>query len=154
MLSPVKLVSSESGENYAQIKHHLSVTTVQNTCKQIYRWILMWEEKTGRSVIRYYVFLILPEAIYFYFLSSKFRFSFQNTLIAGLSWITWGLLWCFYQLFRLSFWRHPFTAVNSMHYWESDIIHDFSKSLLMKKQTHLHVGWPEGEYIFQFTHIW
>ncbi len=25
-------------------------------------------------------------------------------------WITYGLLWCFYQLFGLSFWRHPFTA--------------------------------------------
>ncbi len=25
-------------------------------------------------------------------------------------WITCGLLWCFYQLFGLSFWRHPFTA--------------------------------------------
>ncbi len=28
----------------------------------------------------------------------------------GLIWITCGLLWCFYQLFGLSFWRHPFTA--------------------------------------------
>ncbi len=28
----------------------------------------------------------------------------------GVVWITWGLLWCFYQLFGLSFWRHPFTA--------------------------------------------
>ncbi len=27
-------------------------------------------------------------------------------------WITCGLLWCFYQLFGLSFWRHPFTAEN------------------------------------------
>ncbi len=26
----------------------------------------------------------------------------------GLEWC--GLLWCFYQLFRLSFWRHPFIA--------------------------------------------
>ncbi len=26
----------------------------------------------------------------------------------GLKWC--GLLWCFYQLFGLSFWRHPFTA--------------------------------------------
>ncbi len=26
----------------------------------------------------------------------------------GLAWC--GLLWCFYQLFGLSFWRHPFTA--------------------------------------------
>ncbi len=25
-------------------------------------------------------------------------------------WVTCGLLWCFYQLFGLSFWRHPFTA--------------------------------------------
>ncbi len=25
-------------------------------------------------------------------------------------WITCELLWCFYQLFGLSFWRHPFTA--------------------------------------------
>ncbi len=28
----------------------------------------------------------------------------------GLVWIICGLLWCFYQLFGLSFWRHPFTA--------------------------------------------
>ncbi len=27
-----------------------------------------------------------------------------------MDWITCGLLWCFYQLFGLSFWRHPFTA--------------------------------------------
>ncbi len=29
-------------------------------------------------------------------------------LTNGLEWC--GLLWCFYQLFGLSFWRHPFTA--------------------------------------------
>ncbi len=29
---------------------------------------------------------------------------------SGVVWITCGLLWCFYQLFGLSFWRHPFTA--------------------------------------------
>ncbi len=40
-----------------------------------------------------------------------------------------GLLWCFYQLFELSFWRHPFTA--------EDPLVSFSKSVLMKKQTHL-----------------
>ncbi len=28
----------------------------------------------------------------------------------GVVWITFGLLWCFYQRFGLSFWRHPFTA--------------------------------------------
>ncbi len=25
-------------------------------------------------------------------------------------WIICGLLWCFYELFGLSFWRHPYTA--------------------------------------------
>ncbi len=28
----------------------------------------------------------------------------------GTAWITCGLSWCFYQLFGLSIWRHPFIA--------------------------------------------
>ncbi len=32
----------------------------------------------------------------------------------GVVWITCGLLWCFYQLFGLSFSRHPFTAEDSL----------------------------------------
>ncbi len=32
----------------------------------------------------------------------------HTMLTDGLEWC--GLLWCFYQLFGLSFWRHPFTA--------------------------------------------
>ncbi len=35
-----------------------------------------------------------------------------NTLTDGLEWC--GLLWCFYQLFGLLFWRHPFTAENPL----------------------------------------
>ncbi len=53
-------------------------------------------------------------------------------------WITWGLLWCFYQLFGLSFWRHPFTAED--HWWASDVTLHFSKSVLMKKQTWIRLG--------------
>ncbi len=30
--------------------------------------------------------------------------------LTGVVRMTCGLLWCFYQLFGLSFWRHPFTA--------------------------------------------
>ncbi len=37
------------------------------------------------------------------------RFSPPKMLTDGL-WITYGLLRCFYQLFGLSFWRHPFTT--------------------------------------------
>ncbi len=32
----------------------------------------------------------------------------------GVVWISCGLLWCFYQLFGLSFWRHPFTAQDEL----------------------------------------
>ncbi len=54
----------------------------------------------------------------------------------GVLWITCGLLWCFYQLFGLSFWRHPFTA-------EDPLVSEWS--VPMKKQTPLNLGWPEGE---------
>ncbi len=43
----------------------------------------------------------------------------------------------FYQLFGLSLWRHPLTVF--------DVIKNFSKSVLMKKQTHLQIGWHRGE---------
>ncbi len=35
-------------------------------------------------------------------------FCLLKMLTDGLEWC--GLLWCFYQLFGLSFWRHPFTT--------------------------------------------
>ncbi len=54
-------------------------------------------------------------------------------------WITYGFLWCFYQLFELSFWRHPFTA-------EDPLAVNFPKSLLVTKQIHLH----QDEQIFTF----
>ncbi len=39
--------TSESGEKYAQIKHCLRVKTVQNSSKEIYCLILMWEHNRG-----------------------------------------------------------------------------------------------------------
>ncbi len=41
-LSSEKVVLSESGAKYAQIKHCLQVK--QNRSKQICRWILVWED--------------------------------------------------------------------------------------------------------------
>ncbi len=39
----------------------------------------------------------------------------------GVVWITCALLWCFYQLFGLSFWRHPFTAEHPLlRHWCRD----------------------------------
>ncbi len=51
-----------------------------------------------------------------------------------------GLLWCFYQLFGLVCWWHPFTA--------KDLQRNFSKSVPIKKQTHVHLGWHGGGSIF------
>ncbi len=60
---------------------------------------------TGGITIMDYGFVFRPEAklkhLHDEFVSFKM-------LIDGLEWC--GLLWCFYQLFALSFWRHPFTA--------------------------------------------
>ncbi len=51
----------------------------------------------------------------------------HKTLIEGLE--SCGLLWCFYQLFGLSFWRHPFTA-------EDPLVNKWCKA-----QMYLYIGW-------------
>ncbi len=65
----------------------------------------------------------------------------------GVVWITCGLLWCFYQLFGLSFWRHPFTAEHPlMRHWCRDTFLQ-----IWWRKTHLHLEWSEGEYNFRFV---
>ncbi len=76
------------------------------------------------------------------FLTNMQPFASQN-----INWWT-GVVWfivMFYQLFGLSFWRHPFTAEDPT---TSDVMLHFSKSVQKKKPNHLHPWWPEGEYIF------
>ncbi len=38
-------------------------------------------------------------------------------------------------------------SLQRIHGWASDVIQNFSKSVQMKKQTHLHHGWSEDKYI-------
>ncbi len=62
-------------------------------------------------------------------------------LTDGLEWC--GLLWCFYQLFGLSFWRHPFTA-------EHPLLRQWCNATFLQiwwRNKHLHLGWPKD--IFQ-----
>ncbi len=62
----------------------------------------------------------------------------------GVVWITCGLLWCVYQLFGLSFWRHPFTAEHPLlSKWCTVTF----LQIWWRNNTHRHLGWPEGEYI-------
>ncbi len=40
-----------------------------------------------------------------------------------------------------------------IHWCACDVTLNFSKSVPMIKQTHLHLGWPEGEQIFKFSFL-
>ncbi len=76
------------------------------------------------------------------FLTNMTFFLFHKMLIDGLEWWVLHVDYCD-QLFGLSFWRHPFTAEDPLvSKWYNA---NFSKSVLMKKQTHLHLRCPEGE---------
>ncbi len=66
-------------------------------------------------------------------------FKLQVNLWSGVMWI---ITMMFYQLFGLSFWRHPFTAEDLS---VSGVMLHFSKSVPVKKKL---LRWPEGEYIF------
>ncbi len=66
----------------------------------------------------------------------------------GVVWITCGLLWCFYQLFRLSFWRHPFTAEDPLVIHSDAMLH-FSKSV---EETNSFTSWMAwGCLVFLFV---
>ncbi len=67
-------------------------------------------------------------------------FVLSRHLTDGLEWCR--LLWCFHQLFGLSFWRHPFTSIGER------VMQCYISPNPIKKQTHLHLGWPENEYVF------
>ncbi len=62
-----KVVLSESGEKYAQIKHYLQAKTAQNRSIQIYQRLIIIENifffLTGRSIIIDYGFLFWLEAM-------------------------------------------------------------------------------------------
>ncbi len=117
-----KIISSESGKQYAQIKNCLQAKTVLN--KYVGGF---WGERT--SILWHYYGMDLyfvqkwrfkVKTSYWYICFIQIHiFSLHKTLtdglidvnwLTGVVWITCGLLWCFYQLFGLSFWRHPFTA--------------------------------------------
>ncbi len=114
MLPPVKKsVSSESGDKSAQIKLRLQAKTALNKYVSGY-WCereqemdfspekaLLWimdSYLAGRNCqVKWWICFLQTHSFWL-----------QKMLSDGLEGC--GLLWCFYQLFGLSFWRHPFTA--------------------------------------------
>ncbi len=70
---------------------------------------------------------------------------------SGVVWITCGLLWCFYQLFGLSFWRHPFTAEDPLlSKWCNAMLY-FSKS---DEETNKTDSWDNHSLNFKPITIW
>ncbi len=62
-------------------------------------------------------------------------------------WLT-GVVWII-VMFLSAVWTSGGThSLQRIHQWASDAMLNFSKSLQMKKQTHLHLEWVEEKYIF------
>ncbi len=61
-----------------------------------------------------------------------------------MSLFTCGLLWCFYS------YSDSTHSLQMIHWWASDVMLNFSKSVPIKKWTHLQLGWPESDYIFNY----
>ncbi len=92
---------------------HQALFKNENSSKQICQWILMWEgDREWTFLLKEELLLIMVILItgtVFCFLQTH-----SFSLINGDVLITNGLLWCFYQLLGLSYWRHPFTAVDPL----------------------------------------
>ncbi len=77
--------------------------------------------------------------------SREFQRQHDKLKIIQLLKIDWIIV-MFYQLFGLSFWRHPFTAEHPLVRKWCDAT--FSKSSPMNKQTHLLFAWPKNIVIY------
>ncbi len=77
-----------------------------------------------------------------------FSFLFHKMLTDELEWCELHVDYCDVFISCLDSHSDGTHSLQRIHWWASDVMLNFSKSVLMKKQTHLHLRWPEGEYIF------
>ncbi len=64
-----------------------------------------------------------------------------------------GLLWCFYQLFGLSFWRHPFTAEDTLEskWWNATFLQICSDQEINSSISCMAWGWVHIQQISVFV---
>ncbi len=86
-----------------------------------------------------------------------FNYAKVNTVFHSMAPLTDGLEWCgslvdYCDVFISCLDSHSdgTHSLQSIHWWTSDVMLHFSKSVLMKKKTHLHLGWPEVSANFHF----
>ncbi len=109
-----------------------------------------YESITRLFQYTFYSELFLTWSVHITLLIQISIFSIEKAIIwivdFGLEWISCGLLWCFHQLFRLSFWRHPFTA-------EDPLVSKWCNAKVLqicsREETRLLLELPEVVYIFR-----
>ncbi len=117
--------------------YHLQ-ETVQNSSKQIcWWWVLIYSKKTTENRLKnnrgqlkmpkWCIFSLQTPSILLH------KTVIDRLEVCGLLEVTV----CFNHLFEVSFWRHPFTAEDKLVSEWCNITVNVSKSVPMKKQTHL-----------------
>ncbi len=146
-------------EKYAQINHHFQEKQ-SKTCKKKKKVRWLWHESiTGEELIhwrKHYYELwthilairngLQLKCLNGIFVAYRHSFLLHKTLTDGLEWC--GLLVDYCDVFISCLDSHSdgTHSLQSIHWWTSDVMPNFSKSVSMKKQTHLHLGRPEGDY--------
>ncbi len=138
--SSEKVISSKSGENYAQIKQRFQANTVQNRfwCQTIGDDFF-----TGWSVVMDYV-----QKRCFKERKINDGFVFTNTQLFTSRDVNWwtGVVWIIVMF--LSVWTLILTAPIHCRGSLVNTWCHFSKSVPIKKQTYLHI-WSEGDFFQQ-----
>ncbi len=143
----------ESGEKYAQIKHRLQAKQLHMSV-YLMAWrkrttggmtfsleeVLLWtlDQKWGFELTNYYIKVL-------------FLTNIQLFTLEDVNWWT-GVVWIIVMFLSavctliLTAPIHFRASIGEL--MQSDAMQNFSRSVLMKKQTHLHLEWPVSEYIF------
>ncbi len=141
VFSSEKVVSSESGEKYADIKHYLQAKTAQNSSKQICWWILMSEDNREWTFShwrkRYYglwTYVLATNVKTHYrwicFLQTR-SFSLHKMLIDELEWCGLFVDYCNVFISCLNSHSDGTHSLQRIHWWASDVMLNFFKSVLM-----------------------
>ncbi len=142
-------ISSESGETCAG-QAHLEVKTVLNSkCW----WILMWEDNIGTDKALLWImdlyfdqkrrFKVKMPSRWICCLQRHFTSLFTSQ---DINW--WTLVdysWIIVMFLSADAHSDGTHSLQRIHWWARDVMLHFSKSVLMKKQPHLPLGWPEQE---------
>ncbi len=132
----LKVVWSGSGEKSAQIKHCLKAKTVHNSSKQMCVWIWMWDS-TGEA--KYY------NGLCTHILVRRDCFKLKH-LNDGFVYFVFSMDWSGVDYCDVlsAVWSLILTA--PIHWRVSiaeEVMQCYISPNLMKKQTHLRLGWPE-----------